>query len=99
MQYKVGSGVATHFLWLSYLNILKGGINYQITKKILAMSLTLVDAMGLKKAESIFELSGTQVKTYGGSGGGVMDMKPIYPQLLSRDVNISSFYVSFKSKY
>ena len=30
---KVGSlGVATSFLWLTYLNILKGGINYQITK-------------------------------------------------------------------
>ena len=30
--------------------------------------------------ESVFELSGTQVKTY---GSGTTDMKPIYPQLSS----------------
>ena len=30
--------------------------------------------------ESVFELSGTQVKTY---GGGATEVKPVYPRLLS----------------
>ena len=34
--------------------------------------------------ESIFELSRTQVKTYG--GGGATDLKPIYPRLSSGDI-------------
>ena len=41
--------------------------------------------------ESVFELSRTQVKTYGGGGGGgggggVTDLKPIYPRLSSGDI-------------
>ena len=39
--------------------------------------------------ESVFELSRTQVKTYGGGGGGgATDLKPIYPRLSSGDINI-----------
>ena len=39
--------------------------------------------------ESVFELSCTQIKTYG--GGGVTDVKPIYPRLSSGDINRLNF--------
>ena len=35
---------------------------------------------------SIFEISHTQVKMYGGGGDSWPDVKPIYPQLLSGDI-------------
>ena len=37
--------------------------------------------------ESIFELLRTKVKTNGG-GSGATDVKPVYPRLLSGDINI-----------
>ena len=39
--------------------------------------------------ESVFELLRTQVKTYGGGGGGggATDVRPIYTQLSSWDIN------------
>ena len=42
--------------------------------------------------ESVFELSRTQVKMY---GGDVTDVKPIYPKLSSGDINIAGSWVTF----
>ena len=46
--------------------------------------------------DSVFELSRTQVKMY---GGGAMDVKPIYPRLLSGDINICNIFDIWLKKY
>ena len=45
-----------------------------------------------KIPESVFELSGTQVKTYGGGGSSKTDMKPAYARFSSEDYKISAFH-------
>ena len=43
--------------------------------------------------ESVFELSRTQVKTYGGGSGGATDLTPIYPRISSGDIIIAVFKI------